>query len=495
MAINVADKPAVGNERNLLELLDTRVKESTGPAAQTKLNGQWTEVSWESLRERVKALSDALVGWGVKPGDRVAIFASTSLQWLVCDLAISRRPRHLRADLRLQHPRRGALHPPELGRGALLRRRRRARRQAARPPHPAQGQAGRVARLPRGGALRGRRCRRAAARRAAGEGQGRGRLRGAGQAGERGRPLPLHLHLGHHRRPEGRDAHPRQLGLRGEDHPAGGHDGGGRLGDALPPARPQLRPGDQGGLAGHGLQAGDRRVDRQAAAEPGRDQADHLALGAAGVREGVQLGLLDRGVGAGHARLARALGVSPLRRVGRREGGRPPLRVARLGAGQAAGVLQGEGGGEREAGRAHAPVHLGRRAALAQDRLLLRAARLRDPRGLRADRDLGRLGGEPARADEDRHGGQAGARHRGEDRRGRRDSAQGPRGDEGLLEAGGRHGGGAAARRLVPHRRHRRARRAGLPQASPTARRTSSSPRAGRTWRPRTWRTRSRPTR
>ena len=31
-----------------------------------------------------------------------------------------------------------------------------------------------------------------------------------------GRHLLLHLHLGHHGRPEGRDAHPRQLGLRGQ---------------------------------------------------------------------------------------------------------------------------------------------------------------------------------------------------------------------------------------------------------------------------------------
>ena len=30
-----------------------------------------------------------MVARGVKPGDRVAIFGATSLQWVVCDLAIS----------------------------------------------------------------------------------------------------------------------------------------------------------------------------------------------------------------------------------------------------------------------------------------------------------------------------------------------------------------------------------------------------------------------
>ncbi len=90
MAVNVsASAQSAGNERNLLELLDTRVSRAKGPAALAKLGGHWTEVSWSELRERVKALSDALVGWGVKPGDRVAIFASTSLQWVVTDLAIS----------------------------------------------------------------------------------------------------------------------------------------------------------------------------------------------------------------------------------------------------------------------------------------------------------------------------------------------------------------------------------------------------------------------
>ena len=69
-----------------------------------------------------------------------------------------------------------------------------------------------------------------------------------------------------------------------------------------------------------------------------------------------------------------------------------------LRAGQAAGVQQGEGHAGPEARRQDAAVRLRRRAALAEDRLLLRHARLRGARGLRADRDHRRGHGEPARA-------------------------------------------------------------------------------------------------
>ncbi|MFT3835369.1 MAG: long-chain fatty acid--CoA ligase [Myxococcaceae bacterium] len=91
MAVNVVSVPAAASssEKNLLEILDRRVREATVPAATAKLNGKWTDVSWAELRQKVEALSNALVAWGVKPGERVAIFASTSLQWLVTDLALS----------------------------------------------------------------------------------------------------------------------------------------------------------------------------------------------------------------------------------------------------------------------------------------------------------------------------------------------------------------------------------------------------------------------
>ena len=69
------------------------------------------------------------------------------------------------------------------------------------------------------------------------------------------RPGDDHLHLGHHRRPEGLRAHPRQLPLRGgqrrqregQRRDAGRRlPGRGRLDAALPPAGPRVRPDDRG---------------------------------------------------------------------------------------------------------------------------------------------------------------------------------------------------------------------------------------------------------
>src|SRR5512140_1030071 len=75
--------------KNLVELLIQRAQEPSKIALTHKKDGKWQEVSWGEVLQQVKTLSAALVAQGVKPGDRVAIFAGTSLQWLVCDLAIS----------------------------------------------------------------------------------------------------------------------------------------------------------------------------------------------------------------------------------------------------------------------------------------------------------------------------------------------------------------------------------------------------------------------
>lgn len=79
------DSPA----RNLVELLLQRAQTPTKVAASWKTGGRWEDVTWGHILEEVKALSAGLVAHGVKPGDRVAVFADTSLRWVVCDLAIS----------------------------------------------------------------------------------------------------------------------------------------------------------------------------------------------------------------------------------------------------------------------------------------------------------------------------------------------------------------------------------------------------------------------
>jgi len=80
---------AAGPGDNLLHLLLERAKDGSKPAATYKSDGRWQEVSWSAVLEQVKKISDGLSAEGIKPGERVAIFAATDLQWVLCDLAIS----------------------------------------------------------------------------------------------------------------------------------------------------------------------------------------------------------------------------------------------------------------------------------------------------------------------------------------------------------------------------------------------------------------------
>ena len=86
-----APAPAAGGsqEGNLVQLLVQNARNASKVGVTHKKDGRWQDVSWGQVLEEVKALSGALVAQGVKPGDRVALFGNTSLQWIICDLAIS----------------------------------------------------------------------------------------------------------------------------------------------------------------------------------------------------------------------------------------------------------------------------------------------------------------------------------------------------------------------------------------------------------------------
>jgi long-chain acyl-CoA synthetase len=77
------------NATHLVEMLQRQAASPAQVAASWKTGGRWEDVTWGALLEEVKALSAGLVALGVKPGERVAIFSDTRLQWLVWDLAIS----------------------------------------------------------------------------------------------------------------------------------------------------------------------------------------------------------------------------------------------------------------------------------------------------------------------------------------------------------------------------------------------------------------------
>ena len=162
----------------------------------------------DEFRRAVEELSLGLRALGVEKGDRVAILSENRPEWAFADLATLCAAAVDVAHLRDPAAAPGALHPErQRGQGALRlqRRRRRARSQeiraagdapAARDPH------GR--REPRRGHAVARRGARAGPR---GAGAGPAGGAPARRRGAAGRPGHAHLHLGHHRRPQGRDAH------------------------------------------------------------------------------------------------------------------------------------------------------------------------------------------------------------------------------------------------------------------------------------------------
>ncbi|MHB8417904.1 MAG: AMP-dependent synthetase/ligase [Myxococcales bacterium] len=73
--------------KNLLALLDQRVAQQPGASAAKYKTGQgWKEMTWSDLAQRVRQAAEGFIRLGVKPGDRVCIFAATRLEWVVADL-------------------------------------------------------------------------------------------------------------------------------------------------------------------------------------------------------------------------------------------------------------------------------------------------------------------------------------------------------------------------------------------------------------------------
>jgi long-chain acyl-CoA synthetase len=89
---HVAAPAAAGGTtgKNLVSLLVERAgKSPSAAAASVKKGGRWQDSTWNQVLDEVKKLSAGLIAQGVKKGDRVAIFAATSLQWVISDLAVS----------------------------------------------------------------------------------------------------------------------------------------------------------------------------------------------------------------------------------------------------------------------------------------------------------------------------------------------------------------------------------------------------------------------
>ena len=49
--------------------------------------GRWQPVSSDQIYQRVRAMAQALLGWGAKKGDRVALIGENRWEWAVADFA------------------------------------------------------------------------------------------------------------------------------------------------------------------------------------------------------------------------------------------------------------------------------------------------------------------------------------------------------------------------------------------------------------------------
>ncbi|WP_188945883.1 AMP-dependent synthetase/ligase, partial [Polymorphobacter multimanifer] len=87
-------KPAVLAARvdatpNLVRLfLDWADEQPQAPMLGSKADGAWTTQSWGEVRAKVAAMSAALLGMGVKAGDRVVLVSENRPEWCIADLAI-----------------------------------------------------------------------------------------------------------------------------------------------------------------------------------------------------------------------------------------------------------------------------------------------------------------------------------------------------------------------------------------------------------------------
>ena len=80
---------AVAAEDNLTTTLWRRAAHPGGrEILRHHVDGAWRGLTWQQLANRVEAVAAGLIAEGVERGDRVALMASTRLDWTVADLAI-----------------------------------------------------------------------------------------------------------------------------------------------------------------------------------------------------------------------------------------------------------------------------------------------------------------------------------------------------------------------------------------------------------------------
>jgi long-chain acyl-CoA synthetase len=69
-------------------VLQMPLRDKNKTAIKNKVNGQWQDISWQEYYKNIETAACALLSYGIKPGDRIAIMSNTRYEWSVCDFAI-----------------------------------------------------------------------------------------------------------------------------------------------------------------------------------------------------------------------------------------------------------------------------------------------------------------------------------------------------------------------------------------------------------------------
>ena len=68
--------------------VDRVAKTPNGEAFRYRAGDDWVSLTWAQTKERVFTIAAGLVDLGVEPQQRVAIAATTRIEWILSDLAI-----------------------------------------------------------------------------------------------------------------------------------------------------------------------------------------------------------------------------------------------------------------------------------------------------------------------------------------------------------------------------------------------------------------------
>ncbi len=86
---NLGSEQLTVHTNNTVEVMEAtarRLGSRTG--AKAKIDGAWHDISWAEFANRARTIADGLSALGVQPGDRIAVLATTSLEFALVDYGI-----------------------------------------------------------------------------------------------------------------------------------------------------------------------------------------------------------------------------------------------------------------------------------------------------------------------------------------------------------------------------------------------------------------------